>query len=299
MGITTDCARRHALVTGASSGIGRATALRLATAGWHVFAGVRTVEDGERLGTAVTPLLLDVTDADLIAGAVAAVSDHTAGLDGLVNNAGLGLASPAELLPLNTFRRLVEVNVTGQLAVTQAFLPLLRAARGRIVMVSTIGVRFLPPFAGALDATKAALSALGDALRQELAPWGVRVVLVEPASVDSAAAGKVTRDAEAVLAAAPPSRRVLYEDTFRSMLAVMRRREENGSSPDVPAATIERALNVTRPREVYLTGRYARRLALLSTLPTFALDAVRRRIFGLPAPGAMARIPATSSGRSS
>jgi NAD(P)-dependent dehydrogenase (short-subunit alcohol dehydrogenase family) len=292
MSTTTTCSRSHVLVTGASSGIGRATALRLAAAGQHVFAGVRDPEAGRRLvaaatGGAVTPVRLDVTDGGQIAEAAASVVDHVggAGLDGLVNNAGIGMACPTELLPLETFRELVEVNVTGQLAVTQAFLPMLRAARGRIVIVSTIGLRFLPPFAGPLDATKAALAALGDALRQELAPWGVRVVLVEPASIDSAAAGKVTRDADAVMAAASPSDRALYEDAFGRMLAVMRHREENGSAPDVAAATIVRALTVDRPRDVYLTGRFARRLALVSMLPTPILDAVRRRVFGLPSPG--------------
>src|SRR5690242_676590 len=161
-----DCTRRHFVVTGASSGIGRATALRLAAAGAHVYAGVRNASDGDALvrdSTAgeLTPLLLDVTDPDQISGAAATVTVHagTAGLDGLVDNAGVGLACPVELLPLDSFRRLLEINVTGQLAVTQAFLPLLRRARGRIVVLSTIGVRFGPPFAGALDATKAALAA--------------------------------------------------------------------------------------------------------------------------------------------
>jgi NAD(P)-dependent dehydrogenase (short-subunit alcohol dehydrogenase family) len=292
MSTTTTCGRSHVLVTGASSGIGRATALRLAIQGRHVFAGVRDPAAGQRLAAAagvgvITPVRLDVTDGGQIAEAASEVADHVgpAGLAGLVNNAGIGLASPTELLPLQTFRELVEVNVTGQLAVTQAVLPLLRAARGRIVIVSTIGVRFLPPFAGPLDATKAALAALGDALRQELAPWGVRVVLVEPASIDSAAAGKVSRDAEAVMAAASPAGRALYEDAFGNMLAVMRHREENGSSPDVAAATIVRALTADRPRDLYLTGHFAHRLALLSALPTPILDAVRRRVFGLPAPG--------------
>ena len=152
-----NCARKHTLVTGSSSGIGRATALRLAAAGQHVYAGVRKPADGERLarsaaggGGEITPLILDVTEPGHIAAAAAAIEEHTgpAGLDGLVNNAGYGLACPAELVPLDAFRRQLDVNVTGQLAVTQAMLPALRRARGRIVMVSTIGVRFSPPFAG-------------------------------------------------------------------------------------------------------------------------------------------------------
>ncbi len=294
-----NCTRKHTLVTGASSGIGRATALHLAAAGHHVYAGVRKPVDGEQLarsadGGEVTPLILDVTNAGHIADAAAVVTGHAgpAGLDGLVNNAGIGLACPAELLPLDTFRRQLEVNVTGQLAVTQALLPLLRRAHGRIVIIGTIGVRFTPPFAGALDASKAALTALAEALRQELAPWGVRVVLIEPASINSGVADKVARDAAATMAAASPQGRDLYEDTFAKMLAVMQRREQSGSPPDVAAATITRALTTSRPRTVYLTGKDSRRLAILSLLPTPILDAARRRIFRLPGPGSLASEPA-------
>jgi NAD(P)-dependent dehydrogenase (short-subunit alcohol dehydrogenase family) len=263
-------------------------------AGHHVHAGVRRPADGDALvraapGGALTPLLLDVTDAGQIAEAVATVGEHTgARLDGLVDNAGVGLAAPTELVPLDTFRRLLEVNLTGQLAVTQAFLPLLRRAQGRIVVIGTIGVRFGPPFAGPLDATKAALTALADALRQELAPWGVRVVLVEPASIASAAPDKVLRDAGTVMAAAPPAGRALYQDAFDRMLEVMIRRERDGSPPEVAAGTVLRALTAPRPRAVLRTGRNARRLGVISRLPTPVADAVRRRIFGLPAPGSLA-----------
>jgi NAD(P)-dependent dehydrogenase (short-subunit alcohol dehydrogenase family) len=290
-----NCARKHTLVTGSSSGIGRATALRLAAAGQHVYAGVRKPADGDNLvrsavGGEITPVILDVTEPGHIAAAAAAVDEHTgpAGLDGLVNNAGYGLACPVELVPLDAFRRQLDVNLTGQLAVTQAMLPALRRARGRIVMVSTIGVRFSPPFAGALDAAKAALTALGDALRQELAPWGIRVVIVEPATINSGAADKVTRDAAAAMAAAVPERRALYADTFTAMLQVMERREANGSPPDVAAATIARALTAPRPRAVYLCGKDSRRLAILSGLPVPVLDMARRRAFRLPAPGSLA-----------
>ena len=295
-----NCARKHTLVTGSSSGIGRATALRLAAAGQHVYAGVRKPADGDRLvrsaageGGEITPLILDVTEPGHIAAAAAAIDEHTAsaglaGLDGLVNNAGYGLACPSELVPLDAFRRQLDVNVTGQLAVTQAMLPALRRARGRIVMVSTIGVRFSPPFAGPLDAAKAALTALGEALRQELAPWGIRVVLVEPATINSGAADKVTRDAAAAMAAADPRARALYEGAFGGMLQVMERREANGSPPDVAAATITRALTARRPRAVYLSGKDSRRLAILSGLPAPVLDMARRRVFRLPAPGSLA-----------
>jgi NAD(P)-dependent dehydrogenase (short-subunit alcohol dehydrogenase family) len=292
-----NCTRKHTLVTGASSGIGRATALRLAAAGQHVYAGVRKEADGERLARAagqITPLLLDVTNAGQIADAAAVIGEHAAAsLDGLVNNAGYGLACPTELLPLDAFRRQLDVNVTGQLAVTQAMLPLLRRAAGRIVIVGTIGVRFNPPFAGSLDASKAAVTALADSLRQELAPWDIRVVLIEPATINSGAADKVSRDAEAAMAAASPEDRALYQTTFTEMLKVMNRREGNGSPPEVAAATITRALTANRPRAVYLTGKDSRRLALLSMLPASVLDAAKRRVFGLPAPGSLASHPAS------
>ena len=293
-----NCARKHTLVTGCSSGIGRSTALRLARDGQHVYAGIRKPADGDRLarsaaGGEITPVILDVTEPGHIAAAAAAIDEHTAsgglaGLDGLVNNAGYGLACPAELVPLDAFRRQLDVNVTGQLAVTQAMLPALRRARGRIVMVSTIGVRFSPPFAGPLDAAKAALTALGEALRQELAPWGIRVVLVEPATINSGAADKVTRDAAAAMAAADPGARALYEGAFGGMLQVLERREANGSPPDVAAVTITRALTARRPRAVYLSGKDSRRLAILSGLPAPVLDMARRRVFRLPAPGSLA-----------
>ncbi len=293
-----NCTRKHTLVTGASSGIGQATALRLAAAGRHVYAGVRREADGDQLARAaaggeVTPVLLDVTESSQIAEAAAVIGGHAAaGLDGLVNNAGYGLACPTELVPLDAFRRQLDVNVTGQLAVTQAMLPLLRRAAGRIVIVSTIGVRFNPPFAGPLDAAKAALTALADSLRQELAPWAIRVVLVEPASINSGAAGKVSRDAAAAMAAASPEARALYQATFANMLEVMNHREGNGSPPDAAAVTITRALTASHPRTVYLTGKDARRLALLSMLPTPILDAAKRCVFGLPAPGSLAAQPA-------
>lgn len=294
-----NCTRKHTLVTGASSGIGRATALRLAAAGQHVYAGVRHQADGDQLvsagaGGEITPVLFDVTEVDQIAEAATVIGGHaTAGLDGLVNSAGYGLACPVELVPLDAFRRQLDVNVTGQLAVTQAMLPLLRRAAGRIVIISTIGVRFNPPFAGPLDAAKAALTGLADSLRQEVAPWGIRVVVVEPASINSGAAGKVSRDAAAAMAGASPQGRALYQATFATMLEVMNRREGNGSPPDVAAVTIVRALTASRPRTVYLTGKDSRRLAMLSLLPTPVLDAAKRHVFGLPAPGSLTGAAAT------
>ena len=248
------CSHPHVVVTGASSGIGRAAALRLAVSGYHVFAGVRKPADGAALvqgaGREITPLLLDVTDGGQISAAADVVAGHVgpAGLDGLVNNAGIGVFGPLEIIPLEQFRTLMEVNVTGQLAVTQAFLPLLRQARGRIVMIGSIGTRFTPPFVGALAASKSALASMDEALRQELAPWGIRVVLVEPATVRSEAVGKLDRDAARLMSQASPTQRALYEEAFGHLVDTFAARHRHGSPPEVIAATVARALTTPRPR---------------------------------------------------
>lgn len=289
------CPHPHAVVTGASSGIGRATALRLAKDGYHVYAGVRKPADGAALQQAaqqqaapgeLTPLPLDVTSAAQIADAAAAVTGHTAGsgLDALVNNAGIGLFGPLEIIGIDDFRRQLEVNVTGQLEVTQAFLPLIRAGHGRIVMIGSIGARCTPPFVGALAASKSTLATMTEALRQELAPWGIRVVLVEPASIRTDAVGKLTRDTGQLLSQASPAGRALYQENFTRMVTAFTAQHDKGSPPEVVAHTVARALTSARPRAHYLTGRNSRRMALIAKLPTPAQDAIRRRITNQPAP---------------
>jgi NAD(P)-dependent dehydrogenase (short-subunit alcohol dehydrogenase family) len=290
--------RSHVLVTGASSGIGRATALRLAAAGHHVYAGVRRPDDAPAPPAAgwggITPLLLDVTDGAQITAAADTVASHTgtAGLDGLVNNAGIGLFGPLELIPVQQFRPLLEVNLTGQLAVTQAFLPLLRHARGRIIMIGSIGARFTPPFVGALAASKSALATLSQALRQELAPWDIRVVLIEPANVRTEAVGKLQHDAQQLMNQATPDGRVLYQDAFRRLVATFAAQHEHGSLPEVAAEAVAHALTTPRPRARYLVGKHSHGMAILAAaLPTPVLDALRRRQAHQPAPGSRMPIP--------
>jgi NAD(P)-dependent dehydrogenase (short-subunit alcohol dehydrogenase family) len=284
------CTRPHVLITGASSGIGRATALRLAARGHHVYAGIRKPADGTALAQAatgeLTPLLLDVTDAAQITAAARTIAGHAgdAGLAGLVNNAGIGVFGPLELIPIEQFRHQLDVNVTGQLAVTQAFLPLLRRARGRIVMIGSIGNRFTPPFTGPLAASKSTLATLSTALRQELAPWDIRVVLVEPGSIGSEAAGKLDADARQVMSQATPGGRAMYNDAFLHLVGFFSALHHNGSPPDKVAKTVEHALTTPRPRTRYLTGKNARRMALAAALlPATAQDALRRRLTHQPA----------------
>jgi NAD(P)-dependent dehydrogenase (short-subunit alcohol dehydrogenase family) len=293
----SDCLRSHVVVTGASSGIGRATTVRLAAAGQHVFAGVRRTTDAPSppVGCSgeITPLLVDVTDAGQIGAAAEAVAGHTgtAGLDGLVNNAGIGVFGPLEIVPIEQFRRQLEVNVTGQLAVTQALLPQLRRARGRIVLIGSIGARFTPPFTGPLSASKSAIATMAEALRQELAPWGIGVVLLEPASIHTEAVDKLARNAERLLREADPRARTLYEDDFRRFVGIGLARERNGSPPRVVAEAVARALTVPRPHAHYLVGKDALPMAALAALPTPALDALRRRVAQQPAPGS--RVPSS------
>ena len=198
---------------------------------------------------------------------------------------------PLELMPVEQFRQLMEVNVTGQLAVTQAFLPLLRQARGRIVLIGSIGARFTPPFVGALAASKSALVTLGEALRQELAPWDIRVVLIEPASVRTEAVDKLEHGAQALLDQATPDGRALYQDAFRRLVATFAAQHDHGSPPEVVAEAVAHALTTSQPRAHYLVGKNSRRMAILAAaLPVPVLDGLRRRQAQQPAPGS--RVPA-------
>jgi NAD(P)-dependent dehydrogenase (short-subunit alcohol dehydrogenase family) len=284
------CTHPHVLVTGASSGIGHATALRLAADGWHVFAGVRKPEDGEALRAAaaseITPLLMDVTNTAQIKAAAEEVTEYVGanGLNALVDNAGIGATSPMELVSLDALRNLFEVNVFGQVAVTQAFVPLLRRARGRIVVIGSIGGRMTPPFGGPLAASKSAIASLADAFRQELAPWGIRVVLLEPASIHTAAVDKVQRDAVAATNSYSSDEAQLYRDSYLGMVEVAMAREANGSPPSVVGDLVAKVLTKSRPRARYVVGKDARLLANLTRFtPTLLSDALRRKLFHLPA----------------
>lgn len=289
------CGSRHVIITGASSGIGRAAALTLAASGWHVLAGVRRMEDGQDLQTegsagSITPVVLDVTRTEQIAAAAATVRAHvgSSGLDALVDNAGIAVSGPLEMLDLADLRRQFEVNVVGLLAVTQAFLPSLRAAVGRLVLLGTVGTRIVMPFGAALGASKSAVTTFADAFRQELAPWSIDVVLIQPGSISSAAPDKLERDAERTMQRFSPEGRRLYAATYRTMITRAVQRTRHGSSPQVVGVAIERALTAPRPRTCYLVGQDARLLATLGRLPDRLLDALRRRLLGLPAPGSLA-----------
>jgi NAD(P)-dependent dehydrogenase (short-subunit alcohol dehydrogenase family) len=265
-------------VTGASSGIGEACARRLAAAGFQLFAGVRKPQGGERLEreiAGVTAISIDVTDADSIAAAAERVGGSLAGL---VNNAGIAVPAPLEYQPIEDFRRQIEVNVVGQVAVTQAFLPALRAARGRIVNVGSIGGRINTPFVGPYSSSKAAVRSLSASLRRELRPWGIQVALVEPGALDTPIWRKGEEGAQETIAALPERVRTLYARPLEALVAATRSIAAGAASPDDAAQAIEHALTAERPRTLYTVGRQARvQGALHDVLPARAFDALVAR----------------------
>jgi NAD(P)-dependent dehydrogenase (short-subunit alcohol dehydrogenase family) len=265
---------RSVVVTGASSGIGLASALRLVGAGWRVYGGVRTHADADALRAhGVEPVELDVTDAEQIASAAEAVGNQ---LDGLVANAGIAVAAPLELVPLDELRNQLEVNVVGQVAVVQAFLPALRRAQGRVVLMGSIGGRSALPFLGPYAASKHALEAFADVLRVELQPWGVAVSIVEPASVKTAIWTKGAAHAEAMRASMPPERDELYAARIAKFREVALKRGP-GVDADVVAKAVEEALTATRPKARYLVGRDAHLRAWIERLPPRLRDRVLAR----------------------
>jgi NAD(P)-dependent dehydrogenase (short-subunit alcohol dehydrogenase family) len=275
---------RSVLITGASTGIGRATALRLDAAGWRVLAGVRREEDAAALREAATgPLetvLLDVTDAGQIEAARERIEAEGA-LGGLVNNAGVAIPSPLETIPIEDFRRQLDVNLTGQVAVTQALLPALRGGGGRLVFISSIGGRVAFPMTGAYHAAKFGVEAVGDVFRQELRPWGIPVSIVEPGSIDTPIWERGERTADRI-GERTPQREALYGQAIERYREVIRKTAERGIAPEKVAATIERALSARRPRSRYLVGLDAKLQARLKPLiPTPAMDRIVARAMNL------------------
>jgi NAD(P)-dependent dehydrogenase (short-subunit alcohol dehydrogenase family) len=250
-------AGKNVLITGASSGIGAACARRLAAQGWQVYAGVRTPGDAPE---ETTELILDVTNPPPL---------EFERLDALVNNAGIGVAAALEDLPLEELRRQLEVNVVGQLAVTQAALPALRAARGRIVIMGSIGGRSALPFLGGYAMTKFALEAMADALRLELAADGIEVALVEPGNIATAIWTKPQPLADRV-----SDRYRVRIDRFRQVAAS---RSSRAAPADLVADAVEHALTAARPKTRYVVGRDARIRAAIERLPDRLRDRVFRR----------------------
>ena len=279
------------VITGASSGIGAASALYLDRLGFTVWAGVRSKESGDALTRAASArlrvLTLDVTDPASITAARRTLAEAMpeSGLAGLVNNAGISVAGPLELLPLDEVRTQFEVNVIGALAMTQALLPLLRRARGRIVNISSIAGLAATPFLGAYCGSKFALEAMSDALRLELAPWGIAVSLVEPGAIQSQIWQRATMLATRTLGGVAPESLALYAQPLSRMQEVMNGAAARAIPAEAVARVLARAMTASRPRARYLVGKDARFRALLKwLLPDRAQDRLLAWFLGLPPP---------------
>jgi NAD(P)-dependent dehydrogenase (short-subunit alcohol dehydrogenase family) len=266
--------RRTVLITGGSGGVGSALANELAGAGWRVFATARdpkTIERTKRGGGEVIPIGLELTDEGSVAAAAAAVREHTGdhGLDGLVNNAGVIVQGPLELVPAAELRRQFEINVLGQMAVTQAVLPQLREARGRIVNVGAPTGRLAVPLMGPIGASKAALHSLSDALRMELRHQGIAVSLVVPGALETEIFAKAAAAAQAAGPASAEAERQ-YAAVLRASAAKFG--DMKASPVDATVKAIGAALTERRPKARYTVGSDARQFELLRHLPTGLRD---------------------------
>jgi len=269
--------KKTVLITGASTGIGRACALHLDRLGWQVFAGVRRAADAAALraaaSTDLAPLILDVTQTEQVTAAAEQVNNLVGegGLDGLVNNAGISIAGPLEFVPLELWRRQLEVNVLGQVCVTQAFLPLLRRAHGRIInMSSTSGLNAMPAI-GPYAASKFALEALSDSLRVELRHLGVKVILVEPGPIFTPIWERSLAVADAWLAEAPPALDDLYGDIVPVVRDWALSAERRGLPVERVSEAVAHALMVPKPKARYLIVGYPRLFVYLLRLAPVGL----------------------------
>ena len=276
--------RPSVLITGASSGIGLALALHFERQGFEVFAGVRRRQDAQALLAQsvghLVPLILDVTRPDTIEAALAVVQAHTQGqLNALVNNAGVAFSGPLETTPQADVEALFQVNVLGTFAVTRAFLPLIRQARGRIVNVSSISGRFAAPGLTAYSASKFAVEGLTESLRVELAPFGVRVASVAPGKIDTPIWSKALNTSAAINNAQPTQLQLLY----RPLVAFYERYadEERGTPLNEVVAAVEHAVCDKAPRARYVIGRTAKARVWLNRLPVRLRDRlILGKIFG-------------------
>jgi NAD(P)-dependent dehydrogenase (short-subunit alcohol dehydrogenase family) len=271
------------LITGASRGIGRACALRLDRRGFDVIASVRSEDAGRRLAAEASGRLrvvhLDVADGESVRAAADAAGGR---LDVLVNNAGIAVGGILEALPLDDLRRQLEVNVVGQVAVTQAMLPALRAASGRIVFISSVSGRASVPALTPYSASKFALEAIADGLRVELRAWGIDVVLIEPGSIDTDIWRSGEEQLDSTVAAMSDEHRRLYERLLSGTRKVVAATAKRAAPVEKVVDVIERAVTAERPRARYIVGADARaQIALRTVLPARTYDTLLARMLGV------------------
>jgi len=268
-------------VTGASTGIGRATVERLAADGFAVLAGVR--RDADAPPAAAGHVLIDLSEPESVVAAAKHVLELTDGtLTALVNNAGINVNGPFEALPIEEWRRQFEVNLFGQLSLTRELLPSLLASRGRVITVGSVGGRYSAPFLGPYSASKFAVRAWMDALRHELDPHGVKAVLIEPGAIDTPIWNKGNAHADAILGDLSEEQKQRYAGQVAGARKLAAMAERNAIPPAKVADVIAKALTAPRPRGRYLVGTDAKAQAVIAAAPTRVSDWVTRRLLRAP-----------------
>ncbi len=272
----------YVIITGASSGIGKATALLLSKQpGYHVFAGVRT-ESALEASASLTPVMLDVTIPQTIQKTVARVSEQITGEReiALVNNAGVIFYGPLEFIPLATFREQFNVSLFGMLAVTQAFLPLIRQQGGRIINIGSMHGRLAAATVGSYSAAKFALRGVTDTLRLELSPWKIPVSLIEAGVVLTRMMQSATQDLRSALPDGPPKE--LYGYSYARMGNLAKKLVPMTSKPEAIAKIIMHSLTARRPKPYYRIGADAWGIFLMSALiPIDLRDLILKWLYGL------------------
>jgi NAD(P)-dependent dehydrogenase (short-subunit alcohol dehydrogenase family) len=262
------------LVTGASRGIGLAITRNLSDRGWDVYATARSTADIEELGRLprVHPIQLDITDRAAVVGLPRQLPSR---LDAVVNNAGIIVQGPVEGTSLDDLARQLDVNVTSQIAVTQAVLPLIREARGRVVFMSSVSGLITLPGTGAYSASKYALESLADALRMELRPWKISVSLIEPGPTRTDMWGDALDDYDRMTSRLSPEHRELYASHLVGNRKLLSRMQKLTGDPKKVVSAVDRALTSRHPKRRYRCDTVSRvQLTVTSVTPTAVNDAL-------------------------
>ncbi|WP_405080988.1 SDR family NAD(P)-dependent oxidoreductase [Paenibacillus chitinolyticus] len=268
------------VVTGTSSGIGRATAEQLAAEGFHVLAGVRRQEDADKIKRKnIEPVILDVTAIDTLKALAERVEQDPLGrpLRAVVNNAGIAVNAPLEMVPLDEFRRQIEVSVIGQVAVIQALTPALLNSGGRVVNIGSLGGKVSMPGFGIYSAAKYAMEAINDSLRREMSSFGFKVIMITPGGVSTGLSEQGITTAERLAKLMTPDQHRRHDRLFDAVKAQAETWATDGIRPEKVAAVVSRAIHVSKPRTRYTVGRDSALLTrLVRILPDRLLDRMLR-----------------------
>ncbi len=279
-------------ITGASSGIGYATALLLDRSGYRVFAAVRKEHDHEKLlkegSVRLSPIFLDITDQDQIRAAVEQVQEsmeYEKRFEALINNAGTCEPGPIEFIGIDRLRRQIETNIVGQVAVIQEFLPLIRKWHGRIINVVSASGKFAMPLLGAYSGSKFAMEGISDSLRRELRWWGIPVSIIEPGTVATAMYDNLIDQSERLSVrnsetsvdryeklARSEDKEHIYDDFGAAVKMLMLQGLSVAIRPEALAEVIKKALEAKHPKARYRCGPGSTMAVIGSCLPDFITD---------------------------